>query len=80
MPALVLGVWELHQNKMAVRELLWQYRNQLDHFSRARARLTHTSSAVRRRHVLARLGKDSLMESYLWTIHRYHREHEPGRG
>ena len=80
LPALVLGVWELHQNKMAVRELLWQYRNQLDHFSRARARLTHTSSAVRRRHVLARLGKDSLMESYLWTIHRYHREHEPGRG
>ena len=25
----------------------------------------------------AELGKDSLMESYLWTIHRYHREHEP---
>ncbi|MGC8519077.1 MAG: hypothetical protein ACP5P4_11210 [Steroidobacteraceae bacterium] len=80
LPALVLGVWELHQNKMAVRELLWQYRNQLEHFSRARARLARTSSAVRRRHVLARLGKDSLMESYLWTIHRYHREHEPGRG
>ena len=80
LPALVLGVWELHQNKMAVRELLWQYRNQLDHFARARARLVQTSSAVRRRHVLARLGKDSLMESYLWTIHRYHREHEPGRG
>jgi hypothetical protein len=27
--------------------------------------------------VLAELGKDSLMESYLWAIHRYHREHEP---
>ena len=31
--------------------------------------------------LLAALGKDSLMESYLWTIHRFHREHEPpGRG
>lgn len=80
LPALVLGVWELHQNKMAAREVLWQYRNQLEHFSRARARLARTSSAARRRQVFARLGKDSLMESYLWTIHRYHREHEPGRG
>ena len=70
LPALVLGVWEL----------LWQYRHQLDHFSRARAQLAKTSSAARRRQVLARLGRDSLMESYLWTIHRYHREHEPGRG
>ena len=79
LPALVLGVWELHQNKMATRELLWQYRHQLDHFSRARTKLAQTASAARRRQVLARLGKDSLMESYLWTIHRYHREHEPGR-
>lgn len=80
LPALVLGVWELHQDKMAARELLWQYRNQLDHFSRARVRLGQTSSATRRRQILAALGKDSLMESYLWTIHRYHREHEPSRG
>jgi hypothetical protein len=80
LPALVLGVWELHQNKMATRELLWQYRHQFDHFSRANVKLTRTSSAARRRQVLAQLGKDSLMESYLWTIHRYHREHEPGRG
>ena len=28
-----LGVWELYQNKMAMRELLWQYRNQLGHFT-----------------------------------------------
>ncbi len=80
LPALVLGVWELHQNKMAARELLWQYRHQLDHFARARARLARTNVPAHRRRVLARLGKDSLMESYLWTIHRYHREHEPGRG
>jgi hypothetical protein len=25
----------------------------------------------------AELGKDSLMESYLWAIHRYQRDHEP---
>ena len=34
--AVLLGAWELHQNKMATRELLWQYRNQLRHFARAR--------------------------------------------
>ena len=35
--AVVLAAWELHQDKMATRELLWQYRNQLKHFARARA-------------------------------------------
>jgi hypothetical protein len=75
--AVLLGVWELHQDKMATRELLWQYRNQLTHFSRARTQLARLSSGRTRTAVLAELGKDSLMESYLWAIHRYHREHEP---
>jgi len=75
--AVLLGAWELHQNKMATRELLWQYRNQLSHFSRARAQLARVTTRRRRNDVLAGLGKDSLMESYLWAIHRYHREHEP---
>jgi hypothetical protein len=75
--AVTLASWELHQNKMATRELLWQYRNQLKHFSRARAQLARTLAAGRRLEILADLGKDSLMESYLWTIHRFHREHEP---
>jgi hypothetical protein len=75
--AVLLGVLELHQNKMATRELLWQYRNQLRHFSHARLQLARSTAPHRRRDVLAELGKDSLMESYLWTIHRYHREHEP---
>ncbi len=75
--AVLLGVWELHQDKMATRELLWQYRNQLRHFTHARAQLALITSPRRRRAVLAALGKDSLMESYLWAIHRYHREHEP---
>ena len=46
--AVLLGVWELHQNKMATRELLWQYRNQLSHFSRARAQLTRVTTRRRR--------------------------------
>jgi hypothetical protein len=75
--AILLAAWELHQNKMATRELLWQYRNQLSHFSRARAQLNRVTSPQRRNSVLLALGKDSLMESYLWAIHRYHREHEP---
>ena len=78
--AVLLGVWELHQDKMATRELLWQYRNQLKHFSRARIELARTTSSARRIDVLAELGKDSLMESYLWAIHRFHREHEPPSG
>jgi hypothetical protein len=62
---------------MATRELLWQYRNQLRHFARARALLVRIKTPRRRQAVLAELGEDSLMESYLWAIHRYHREHEP---
>ncbi len=77
--AVLLGVWELHQGKMATRELLWQYQNQLNHFAKARRQLATISSPRRRDDVLVALGKNSLMESYLWTIHRYHREHEPPR-
>lgn len=72
-----LGIWELYQGKMATRELLWQYRNQLGHFSRATVELAQAGDRERRVSILAALGRDSLMESYLWTIHRYHREHEP---
>ena len=78
--AVLLGVWELHQNKMATRELLWQYRNQLAHFARARLELRRFLTPHRRHEVLVSLGRDSLMECYLWTIHRYHREHEPPAG
>ena len=78
--AVVLGVWELHQDKMATVELLWQYGNQADHFARARAELSFATGPASRRRVLAELGRNSLMESYLWAIHRYHREHEPPSG
>ena len=75
--ALLLGAWQLHQNSKATRELLLQYRNQGAHFSHARQRLLRLCDVNERNHILVELGRDSLMESYLWTIHRYHREHEP---
>jgi hypothetical protein len=78
--AVLLGAWELQQDKMATRELLWQYRNQLIHFARAKLELLRFATPNRRHEVLVSLGKDSLMECYLWTIHRYHREHEPPTG
>jgi len=75
--AIVLGVWELRQNKMAVQELLWQYRNQLSQYRRARTQLQRATSRARRDEILKELGENSLMEIYLWAIHRYHREHAP---
>ena len=78
--AVVLGVWELRQNKMALQELLWQYRNQLSQFERARMQLKRTTSRSRRDAILEELGKNSLVEIYLWAIHRYHREHAPPTG
>jgi hypothetical protein len=72
-----LGIWELYQNKKAMRELLWQYRNQLGHFTRAELQLSRSTARNRHKEILAQVGKESLMESYLWTIHRYHREYEP---
>lgn len=72
-----LGIWELYQNKMAMRELLWQYRNQLGHFTIAELQLSRNTTADRTQEILAQVGKEALMESYLWTIHRFHREYEP---
>lgn len=72
-----LGVWEIYQSKMAVKELLWQYRNQSNLYNLASAQISHSSTMEQQQNVLAELGQKSLMENYLWTIHRYHREHEP---
>jgi len=78
--AVVLGVWELRHNKMATRELLWQYRSQLSQFAWARKQLHRITGQIRRAEVLSELGEASLMEIYLWAIHRYHREHSPPAG
>jgi hypothetical protein len=78
--AVLLGVLELRRNKMATQELLWQYRSQLTQFQRARTQLKRITSRTRRDDVLMELGETSLMEIYLWAIHRYHREHAPPAG
>jgi len=74
---MMLGIWELYENKLATRELLWQYRAQLHRFSRARLQLAQATTWAQSKEILMNLSKESLMESYLWSIHRYHREHEP---
>ncbi len=72
-----VGIWELYQNKVATRELLWQYRNQAEHFQRAATILEADLPIEELQRVIADLGERSLFETYLWTIHRYHRESEP---
>src|SRR5688500_8444535 len=55
-----LGIWELYQNKMAMRELLWQYRNQLGHFTIAALQLSRSTAANRYQEILAQVGKEAL--------------------
>jgi hypothetical protein len=72
-----LGVWEIFQGKMAVKELMWQYQNQWEHFSSTDKILKNTGNVDFRRDIIARLGKSSILENCLWIIQRHHREHEP---
>jgi hypothetical protein len=74
---LALGVWEVYQQKMAVRELLWQYRNQSNYFSLAEIRLDKVQSPAAAGNIIEDLGFKCVVESMLWAVHRYHREHEP---
>ena len=72
-----LGVWEVYQSKMAVKELMWQYRNQSDNFASTNRMLQNSSSVEFKKRLIARLGQTSILENFLWIINRYHREHEP---
>jgi hypothetical protein len=72
-----LAVWELYQNKMATRELLWQYSNQREFFRKAEARLVAADDDEAKLQITADLAERSLMEIFQWTIHRFHRELEP---
>ena len=72
-----LGIWEIYQNKMAIRELLWQYANQLDFFRKADARLARASDDAAKIQITAELAEHSRIEIFQWNIHRFHREHEP---
>ena len=72
-----LAVWELYQGKMAVKELLWQYKNQSIVFTQAQQELENAATLEKKSEILTRLAHRSMMENYIWIIHRYHREHEP---
>lgn len=72
-----LGVWEIYQNKMAIKELLWQYRNQSLVFNQAKQQLDNATTMAQKTEILTNLAEHSMMENYIWIIHRYHREHEP---
>jgi hypothetical protein len=74
-----LTLWELHQGRMATGELLWQFRNQERLFRRASVLLDAAPSEDRTR-VLVELAERSLFETYMWTIHRFHREFSPPAG
>jgi len=72
-----LAVWELYQGKMATRELLWQYANQRRYFAAAKQQMAAAIGDVPKLRVVADLAERALTEIYLWSVHRYHREHEP---
>jgi hypothetical protein len=72
-----LGVWEVYQSKMAVKELMWQYRNQSDNYSSTNRMLQKSGNVEYQKGLIARLGQASILENFLWIINRYHREHEP---
>ncbi|GAB3025490.1 hypothetical protein [Bowmanella dokdonensis] len=73
----LLGVWEIYQNKMAVKELLWQYRTQSILFNEAKQHIETATTLEQKCAVLSELAERALLENYIWIIHRYHREHEP---
>jgi len=72
-----LGVWEVYQSKMAIKELMWQYRNQSDNYSSTNQMLQNASNVEYQKDLISRLGQASILENFLWIINRYHREHEP---
>ncbi len=72
-----LGIWEIYQVKTATKELGWQYRNQLYHLKRASAVLRSAGDASRAMAILGDTAERMLTDTYLWTVQRFHREHEP---
>lgn len=71
------AVWELYQGKMATRELLWQYANQRRYFRAAAREVAQAPGLAEGQKIIRDLADKALIEIYLWSVHRYHREHEP---
>jgi hypothetical protein len=72
-----LGIWELFENKMATKELAWQYKNQAALYARTDLQLANATDRREVQNIILDLANNSLNETYLWTVHRYHREYEP---
>jgi hypothetical protein len=72
-----LGIWEIYQTKMATKELGWQYQNQRFHLERAVRQLEHAGGVKRAAVILGETAERLLADTYLWTVQRFHREHEP---
>ncbi|GGE48790.1 hypothetical protein [Actibacterium pelagium] len=72
-----VAVWELYQGKMATRELLWQYANQSRYFRAANREIEQANSLEAGQKIIRDLADKALIEIYMWSVHRYHREHEP---
>lgn len=71
------AIWELYQGKMATRELLWQYANQSGFFRTAAHEIGQTTNLADGQKIIRDLADRALIEIYMWTVHRFHREHEP---
>ena len=71
------AVWELYQGKMATRELLWQYANQTKYFRAASYEIRQVSNLKDGQKIVRDLADKALVEIYMWSVHRFHREHEP---
>jgi hypothetical protein len=72
-----LAIWELYQGKMATRELIWQYANQRHYFTAAKAQMAACKTPETQLRIVSDLAERALAEIYLWSAHRFHREHEP---
>ena len=66
-----------YQGKMATRELLWQYANQTKYFRAASYEIQQVSNLKDGQKIVRDLADKALVEIYMWSVHRFHREHEP---
>ena len=71
------AVWGLYQGKMATRELLWQYSNQTRYFRAASHEIQQIKNLEEGQKIIRDLADKALIEIYMWSVHRFHREHEP---
>jgi len=72
-----VAVWELYQGKMATRELLWQYANQTRYFRAASQEIQQAPDLASGQKIVRDLADKALIEIFIWSVHRFHREHEP---